>query len=118
MTAIEGQRFQLDRAERAYLSWPFWGLPADPQISVGGSAYQSMTEVVGYTPDPPLTTAPDGFTTGQARWFRVLLAGPDATSNPAGTVVCAGFQQIKFRCAGNPEIDIQTPSPRYVEVTT
>lgn len=119
MTVIEGNRFQLDRGERVYLSWPFWGLPADPRISVGGGAYQAMTEVVGYTPDPPLTTGiPTGETAGSARWFRVLLAGPDCVSNPGGTVVCTGFSEIKFQVIGSPEIDVQTPSPRYVEVTS
>jgi hypothetical protein len=119
MTTIEGQRFRLDRAERVYLAWPFWGLPSDPQISVGGSAYQTMTEVIGYVPDPPLTTGiPTGETAGSARWFRVLLAGPDCTSNPVGTMVCTGFSQIKFRVSGNPEVDVQTADPRWVEVTT
>jgi hypothetical protein len=119
MTVIEGTQYKLDRAERVYLVWPFWGLPSDPQISVGGSAYQTMTEVVGYVPDPPLTAAeiPPGETAGSARWFRVLLAGPDATSNPVGTVVCAGFSQLKVRIAGNPEIDVQFPNPRYISIT-
>lgn len=118
MTTIDGDRYQLDRDERNYLLWPFWGLPADPQISVGGGAYQPLTEVPGYVPDPPLAAAdiPAGETAGSARWFRVLLAGPDCTSNPVGTVVCEGFSKVRFKVVGSPEIDVQTPRPRYIEV--
>ena len=74
----------LRRAERQYLHIPFWGLGGTvPEVTVGATV-QPMVLDASYTP-PAGWTSPDGL--GSPQWYRVLLAGPDATGNPGGTIV-------------------------------
>lgn len=94
----------LRRAERQYLHIPFWGLGGTvPEVAVGATV-QPMTLDAGYTP-PVGWSPPDGL--GSPQWYRVLLAGPDATSNPAGTVVVTSVARIFTRITAGDEVDIK-----------
>jgi len=94
----------LRRGERQYLHIPFWGLGGSaPEVTVG-TAVQAMTLDAGYSP-PAGWSAPDGL--GSPQWYRVLLAGPDATGNPAGTVVVAATARIFTTITAGDEIDIK-----------
>jgi len=94
----------LRRGERQYLHIPFWGLDGTtPEVHVGTSVAQ-MTAAPGYTP-PASWQAPDGLAAPQ--WFRVLLAGPDASDNPVGTVVVPTTSRLFTRHVAGEEIDIK-----------
>lgn len=94
----------LRRGERLYLYMPFWGLEGGtPEIHVGDVTAQ-MTAAPGYTP-PTGWTAPGGL--GSPVWFKVLLAGPDAPSNPVGTVVVPKNSKMYTRHVAGDEIDIK-----------
>jgi hypothetical protein len=99
---------RLYRDERQYYHLPFWGLTGStPQIQIGeGQSWVDMTADLGYVP-PADWSAPDGLDVGDADWFKVLLAGPDATGNPIGTIVLTTTTRIRTRIAAGDEIDIQ-----------
>lgn len=78
-------------AGREYAHWTVTDLPADVVIEV--SADDGATWHVA-TRDGDTTT--------------VLVAGPDATDNPAGTVVlAAGRNHLLHRAADTPEVVIR-----------
>lgn len=105
---------KLLRGERQYLHLPFWGLSgATPQIQVasitevraGTGTWVGMTALPSYTP-PADWSAPSGVT-GDPEWWGVLLAGPDATSNPVGTIVVTETSRVRSRVVAGDEIDIK-----------
>ena len=103
---------KLKRAERQYWHKPFWGLDsAVPDVQVGeGAAWVAMSVASGFTPDASWSP-PTGFSANAATWCQVLLAGPDATSNPVGTVVVTTTSRIRTRVTAGDEIDIQPDGP-------
>lgn len=102
---------KLHRAERQYMHLPFWGLDTIPQIQVGETAsFVDMTAAPSYTP-PSGWFPPSGFTAGTAAWWQVLIAGPDATGNPVGTVVVTGTSRVRTKVTAGDEIDIQPDGP-------
>lgn len=105
---------KLIRGERQYLHLPFWGLSgATPQIQVQPvngveAAYVPMTAAPSYSP-PSGWSAPSNVT-GNPDWFQVLVAGPDATGNPAGTIVLTETSRIRTKVVAGDEIDIKPDS--------
>ena len=99
---------RLQREERQYWHKPFWGLSgATPQVQVGaGAAWVTMTSAPSFVPDADWTP-PTGFTADAAQWYQVLLAGPDATSNPGGTIVVTATCRIRTKVTAGDEIDVQ-----------
>jgi hypothetical protein len=90
---------ELSRQGREYFHFPVSGL-ADgeiPNVKVGSSSWQPMEEATDY--EPPADAVVVG-----ATWWRVLLAGPSATSNPAGTIVVTVPSQLLYRFTSNPEV--------------
>lgn len=83
---------QLSPAGREYARWTLTG--AD-----GATALEASVD--GGTTWHPLTV--DGAT------VTLLVAGPDATDNPVGTVVLsAGRNHVAVRATDNPEVIIRT----------
>jgi hypothetical protein len=82
---------RLSAEGREYASWTVTGADADTTLAVtfdDGAAWHDL-EVTG-------TTA------------RVLVAGPDATGNPTGTVVLAAGRNVaKIRATDNPEVVVR-----------
>ena len=104
---------KLNRAERQYYHLPFWGNGGTiPQIQLGdGASWVDMSTTTGYTP-PVDWSPPDGFTADTATWYMVLIAGPDATSNPGGTIVLtASATRVRTKVNAGNEIDIQPDGP-------
>lgn len=97
---------KLKRGERQYWHKPFWGLDtAVPQVQVGvDAAWVTMTAAPSFAP-PADWSAPTG-TSGSPSWYQVLLAGPDATSNPVGTIVITSTSRIRTKVTAGDEIDI------------
>lgn len=94
-------RLDIDREGREWFYFPFWGLDGNtPDISVTFGTWQAMTAAPSYEPVTPVAVG--------AEWFRVLIAGPDASANPAGTVVVPGIAQARFRATEAPEVVIPT----------
>lgn len=94
----------LRRGERQYLHIPFWGLQGTtPEVHVGATV-QAMTLDSSYT--PPAGWEPPGGA-GAPQWYRVLLAGPDATNNPVGTIVVPTTSRLFTRHVAGEEIDIK-----------
>lgn len=92
---------ELRRGGREYFYWPFTGLDeATPSVKIGTGDWAALEAAPDYVADPVVAGA---------AWFRALIAGPDATSNPAGTVLAdAGANLVLFRVIGNPEVIIPT----------
>lgn len=111
---------KLNRAERLYWYAPFWGLdgsiPDSQLIDTQGtvSAWLPMELDGDYDED---ATTPVG-ATGDPQWYRVLLAGPDATSNPAGTVVVNTSSKIRYRVIAGNEVDILPDRDEWILLTT
>lgn len=90
----------LDRRARKYVRWS--ARVSDPDITVrldlGRGAGWHPVEVI------PTGPAVDGLTPVD---LRVLIAGPDATGNPAGTVVAAlGASVCTLDIPDTPERDV------------
>lgn len=99
---------KLHREERQYLHLPFWGLGgATPQVQVGEAAsWVNLTAAPSY--EPPATWAPPtGLAAEDAEWWRVLLAGPDATGNPGGTIVVTETSRLRTKVVAGDEVDVQ-----------
>jgi hypothetical protein len=104
---------KLHREERQYLHLPFWGLSgATPQVQVGeGEDWEDMTSVPSYEP-PSEWAPPTGYVAGDADWYRALIAGPDATSNPVGTIVLSTVTtRVRTRVTAGDEVDVQPDGP-------
>lgn len=90
---------QLNPAGREYASFPVTGLPAtvgNLDVTFNDGATWTACTWVG---------------TGADRTAKVLVAGPDATANPAGTaVLTVGRNYPKTRLVDNPEIVIRDSS--------
>lgn len=95
----------LRRGERLYIYMPFWGLDGTtPEVHVGTVTAQ-MVAAPGYTPPSGWSAPSPGL--GSPQWFRVLLAGPDASNNPAGTVVVPKNSRMYTRHVTGDEIEIK-----------
>jgi hypothetical protein len=99
---------ELNRAGREYFYWPITGDPLEdpPDLSVGGSDYEPMVEDDEYEPETEIVGAV---------WYRSLLAGPDAETNPSGTVVVPrSGATVKIRVTASPEIIVRTGERIYL----
>lgn len=86
---------RLDRAERKEIRWPFTSdAPlATADVYLAGAWHEASVEGVG-----------------DATVVMLLVAGPDATGNPAGTAVLpAGLHWPRIRFLDNPEILVEPP---------
>lgn len=84
-------KITLDPAGREMITWPVIGVgDADAlEASIDSDTWVSMTREAGIT--------------------KVLVAGPDATNNPANTmVVPRGPSTVKIRYVSNPETVIRS----------
>lgn len=90
---------RLDRAERKEIRWPF-SSDADPPLAtadvcLAGEWHEASVEGVG-----------------DATVVMLLVAGPDATGNPAGTAVLpTGLHWARIRFLDNPEILVESGGP-------
>ena len=91
----------LDRGAREYRALTLDPTPGDDDaLEVSFDRGTTWTEMLPGTLD-----VDDIFTPGPGPARAVLVAGPDPTANPAGTVVLpVGFYTYKVRLAANPEI--------------
>jgi hypothetical protein len=106
---------ELNRAEREYHWWPFWGLDgATPEITAdAGDTWTEMELDADYEPDD--FTPPEGLEVEDAEWHRILVAGPSAEGNPDGTVVIAkSGARLNFRIQSNPELIIEPGERIYL----
>ena len=110
---------KLQREERLYLHLPFWGLAGStPQVQVGaGAAWVTMTSAPSFTPDEGWAP-PTGFAAEDAEWWQVLLAGPDATGNPLGTIVVAASSRIRTKITAGDEIDVQPDGTEWIHLVS
>ncbi|WP_372594898.1 hypothetical protein [Actinotalea sp.] len=103
----------LDRTSREYAHWGFTDLPdapGTPQVQLDGETWVdaewwNVTDATGWASVATTLgiTAADVIA-GTAGIARLLIAGPDAVSNPVGTVVlAAGSHQDKVRLTDIPE---------------
>jgi hypothetical protein len=96
----------LDRAERLNYYVPFWGLNGlTPDIAIEYGPWQPMSLDTDY--DPGRWMPPPRMNPADAEWFRVLVAGPDATGNPPGTIVVTTSSRVFIRVSAGDEIDIK-----------
>jgi len=95
---------------RSWVYWPFWDLQGNtPSISVDGVNWFVMSAQLDYIPKKAVSVG--------AEWFRVLIAGTKASSNPDGTmVVSAPRNNILFRAGEDDEIEIPTDDWQVIEV--
>lgn len=106
----------LPRAGREYAHWGFGHLPTNPGIP---DAYllAAWTPLAWWDDDTDpnfaiiaerLDLSIADITAGTARIARILVAGPDATSNPIDTVVLSvGRHFTPARLSDNPEVIIR-----------
>jgi hypothetical protein len=91
-----------DRAGREYV------FHADPS----GTGFADLTDPLEVSFDGGLTwrqTEWDGI--GTSRRVRYLIAGPEATNNPPGTIVLpGGVSAPRLRALANPEVVIRVPA--------
>ncbi|TKV61892.1 hypothetical protein FDO65_10230 [Nakamurella flava] len=103
----------LNAGERRLVWWPFWGLPANaaPDIRIGAGPWLKLTEDPGFVPDEP--PARPG-----AKWFRALLAHPDAPPRDGAITVPLGTSTLRHRVVGDPEIEIPNPGEYVAAAST
>lgn len=77
-------------------------------IQVGdGAAWVNLTASPGGFTPPSEWSPPTGFAAEDAAWYQVMLAGPDATSNPGGTIVVSETSRVRTKVVAGDEIDVQ-----------
>lgn len=91
---------ELSRSGREYIYWPFWSSGALTAVDIKVDVdWVPMVKTTEYSPDVPVAAG--------AQWFRALVAGPLATSNPAGTAVMSRDAAVMFRIQRSPEVIIR-----------
>lgn len=91
----------LPKDGREYIYWPLWSETTLTAVDIKvDDDWVAMESVPSYEPAEPVTAG--------AQWWRALIAGPLAASNPVGTAVLDESAVVALRIAATPEVIIRT----------